>query len=113
MDGDRVEVLPDEDGTRVIVCRGAFDMDTLAPLTEATHAATADPTVRRIILDMAQVTFVDSYMLNLLVRAHRTGRLVLAGPLPEQVTQLLRLTGADAVFTICDNLPHARNLPLP
>ncbi|MEU0718612.1 STAS domain-containing protein [Streptomyces lavendulocolor] len=61
MDGHPVAVLPDEDGVRVIVCRGEFDLDTRAPLIAADEAAMADPAVRRIILDMSNVTFADSF----------------------------------------------------
>ncbi|MGA4800500.1 hypothetical protein [Streptomyces lavendulocolor] len=53
MDGHPVAVLPDEDGVRVIVCRGEFDLETRAPLVAADEAAMADPAVRRIILDMS------------------------------------------------------------
>ncbi|WP_411105262.1 STAS domain-containing protein [Streptomyces sp. cmx-4-9] len=109
--GDQVEVLPDENGARVIMCRGSFDLDTLAPFAAAAQAAAVDPSVRRIILDMSHVSFADSSLLNLLVVLHRTGRLILAGPLPDRVTQLLQLTGMDAVLTIAEGLPGARALP--
>ncbi|MFJ9080449.1 STAS domain-containing protein [Streptomyces sp. NPDC102278] len=81
-------------------------------MAAATQAAAVDPSVRRVILDMSHVSFADSFLLNLLVFLHRTGRLILAGPLPGRVTQLLRLTGMDAVLTIADG-PAQRPGPSP
>ncbi|MFD3719815.1 STAS domain-containing protein [Streptomyces sp. NPDC058674] len=112
MDSDGVLVLPDEDGTRIIVCRGDFDMDTLTPFTAATQEAVADEAVRRIIIDVAQVTFADSSMLNALLTTHRRGCLILAGPLQDQLARLLELTGADTVFTVTGSLEAARVQPL-
>ncbi|OKK16112.1 hypothetical protein AMK16_25685 [Streptomyces sp. CB00455] len=112
MDNDGVRVLPDEDDARVIVCRGELDMDTLAPLTAAVQRAVAHPDSRRIIIDVADVSFADSSMLNLLLAAHRSARLVLAGPLQKQFVRLLETTGANSILTIADSLPTARTLPL-
>ncbi|MFD3682753.1 STAS domain-containing protein [Streptomyces sp. NPDC058613] len=112
MDSDGVLVLPDEGDTRIIVCQGDFDMDTLAPFTAATQEAVADEGVRRIIIDVAQVTFADSSMLNVLLTTHRCGCLILVGPLQDQLARLLELTGADTVFTITGSLETARAQPL-
>ncbi|WP_411105245.1 STAS domain-containing protein [Streptomyces sp. cmx-4-9] len=112
MDSDGVLVLPDEgDGARVIVCRGEFDRDTLPPPTAALAAAVAHPS-SRIIIDVAQVRFADSSMLNALLRAHRTGRLVLAGPLQRQLARLLEMTGASTVLAVTDGLSTARTASL-
>ncbi|MEU9032692.1 STAS domain-containing protein [Streptomyces sp. NPDC048383] len=105
-----VQVLPDEDGVRVIVCRGEFDQDTLGPLKEAGTAAANDPGVRRIILDVTAVTFADSSMLNLMLLLLRTGRLVLAGPLPDRLGRLLDITEARTLFTTTDSIQEARAL---
>ncbi|THA46195.1 anti-sigma factor antagonist [Streptomyces sp. A1136] len=108
MDSDGVLVLPDEGDTRIIVCRGDFDMDTLTPFTAATQEAVADEGVRRIIIDVAQVTFADSSMLNALLTTHRCGCLILVGPVQDQLGRLLELTGADTVLTVSDSLDTAR-----
>ncbi|MFD3679166.1 STAS domain-containing protein [Streptomyces sp. NPDC058613] len=106
----QVRVLPDEDGVRVIVCAGDFDQDTLALLDQACTHAADDPGVRRIVLDVTQVAFADSSMLNLMVRMLHTGRLVLAGPVPEQLGWLLDLTQVRAVLPTADGIEAARAL---
>ncbi|WP_405704966.1 STAS domain-containing protein [Streptomyces xanthophaeus] len=105
-----VEVRPDEDGVRVIVCVGEFDQDTLEPLRTSGARAAADPAVRRIVLDVSQVAFADSSMLNEMLLLLRTGRLVLAGPLPPQLSRLLDLTQARDLFPIADSVEAASSL---
>ncbi|MGW7319613.1 STAS domain-containing protein [Streptomyces sp. NPDC054865] len=106
----RVQVLPDVDGVRVIVCGGEFDQDTLGPLKEAGTAAVEDPGVRRIVLDVTAVDFADSSMLNLMLLWRRSGRLVLAGPVPDRLGRLLDVTEARALFITADGLEAAREL---
>lgn len=106
----QVRVLPDEDGVRVIVCGGDFDQDTLEPLTQACTAAESDPGVRRIVLDITEVDFADSSMLNLMVRMLRTGRLIAAGPVPPRLGRLLDLTQLRAVLPTADSIDAARTL---
>ncbi|MGW1771365.1 STAS domain-containing protein [Streptomyces sp. NPDC002104] len=105
----RVTVLPDIDGIRVIACTGEYDEDTLGPLREALARAGTDR-VPRIVLDLGGVTFADSSMLNELIRVHTTHALVLAGPLPSQLTRLFEVTSADQIFTIVDSIEAARAL---
>ncbi|MFD3940765.1 STAS domain-containing protein [Streptomyces sp. NPDC058611] len=106
----QVRVLRDEDGVRVIVCTGDFDQDTLGPLDQACTAAVDAPGVRRIVLDVTQVGFADSSMLNLIIRILRTGRLVMAGPVPPQLGWLLDLTQVRAVLPTADGIEAARAL---
>ncbi|CAM5671459.1 hypothetical protein SAVIM338S_07041 [Streptomyces avidinii] len=108
--GQQVQVPSDVDGVRVIVCVGDFDQDTLEPLTAACTAATDDSGVRRIVLDVAQVDFADSTMLNLMLVLLRTRRLVLAGPLPHRLERLLHLTQALDLFEVADSVDAARAL---
>ncbi|MFJ7269499.1 hypothetical protein ACIQV3_23115 [Streptomyces sp. NPDC099050] len=54
------------------------------------RAADDDLGVRRIVLDVSRATFADSTMLILL----RTGRLVLAGPVPPRQGRVLGLAQA-------------------
>ncbi|MFD9359587.1 STAS domain-containing protein [Streptomyces sp. NPDC060031] len=106
----QVRVRPDEDGVRVIVCVGEFDQDTLQPLRESSAQAAADPDVRRIVLDVSQVGFADSSMLNQMLLLLRTGRLVLAGPVPPQLGRLLDLTEARGLFPVADSVEAASRL---
>lgn len=106
----QVEVRPDEDGVRVIVCVGEFDQDTLLPLRTSGARAAADLDVRRIVLDVSRVAFADSSMLNEMLLLLRTGRLVLAGPLPDQLARLLDLTQARDLFPVADGIKAASSL---
>ncbi|SEE25795.1 anti-anti-sigma factor [Streptomyces sp. TLI_105] len=71
----------------------------------------ADPAVRRIILDMSSVTFADSSLLNVLLSIRCSGRLVLAGPLPDQLDRLFEMTGAQTILTVTNSLAAAREIP--
>ncbi|MFD3328018.1 STAS domain-containing protein [Streptomyces sp. NPDC058701] len=106
----QVRVLPDEGGVRVIVCAGDFDQDTLEPLDQACADAEDDPGVRRIVLDVTRVDFADSSMLNLMVRVLRTGRLVVAGPVPPRLGRLLDLTQVRDLLPTADGIDAARSL---
>ncbi|MEU6313141.1 STAS domain-containing protein [Streptomyces sp. NPDC047014] len=106
----QVQVLPDEDGVRLIVCAGEFDQDNLAPLASACTTAVEDPRVRRIVLDVTALTFADSSMLNLMLRVRASDRLVLAGPLPTQLTRVLDLTATREIFTLAESAEAARAL---
>lgn len=106
-----VVVLPDEgDGVRVIACSGDFDQATLEPLRQACAPAVADSAVRRIVLDVSRVTFVDSSMLDAMLYLQRSGRLILAGPLPRLLAQVLEITQADQLFTTAGSVEEARTL---
>jgi anti-sigma B factor antagonist len=75
-----------------------------------------------VVVDLSEVTFVDSMGLRTLVTWHRSvsaagGQLVLAGPRPA-ITRLLATTGLDGVFAITETGtdqapldPPASNLP--
>ncbi|MCX5078629.1 STAS domain-containing protein [Streptomyces sp. NBC_00513] len=107
----QVLVLPDEgDGVRVIACVGEFDQDTLGSFRQAGNPAVADPAVRRIVLDVSRLTFADSSMLNEMLRLLRSGRLVLAGPLPPGLRRVLELTQAGPLFPVADSVEVARTL---
>ncbi|GAA2974815.1 STAS domain-containing protein [Streptomyces enissocaesilis] len=95
----RVLMLPGRDGRRVIVCEGEFDMGSQAALRQALETA-HDDGITRTVVDLAGVSFADSSMLNTLIQAHRRQHLVLAGPLTPQVSRLLEISGAYALFTI-------------
>lgn len=78
--------------------------------TEATQAL-ADG-ARAIILDLAQVPYIDSTRLGELITAHisvsrQQGRLVLVCP-TQRITALLRLAGLDGVFETYPSVADAR-----
>ncbi|OKK22065.1 hypothetical protein AMK16_02255 [Streptomyces sp. CB00455] len=102
----RVQALPDQDGTRVIVCVGEFDITSTGPLREALEAAARDG-VSRTVLDLVGLSFADSTLLNTLIQAHNRQHLVLAGPLSPQLARLFEVTGTDAVFHLTPDLASA------
>ncbi|MFF3431468.1 STAS domain-containing protein [Streptomyces sp. NPDC002602] len=106
----QVRVQPDDNGVRVIVCAGEFDAETLGPLNTAATRAIDDPQVKRIVLDVTDIRFADSTMLNVMLLLLHTGRLVLAGTVPPQLGRLLDVTGARELFPTADTVESARAL---
>jgi stage II sporulation protein AA (anti-sigma F factor antagonist) len=101
------------DGIRVLSVAGDIDHDTAQPLRQALdldHLGTPP----RVVIDMRQVTFMDSAGLNLLVTARRAttgqhGWLRLAG-VPDSVMRTLRIVELD---TIIDCYPTLRDALQP
>ncbi|MGW6414811.1 STAS domain-containing protein [Streptomyces sp. NPDC055055] len=86
------------DGIAELEASGEFDMDSIGSLPRALSDAYADGATC-IQLDISAVTFGDSSFLNALIRARSgTARLVLVGPVPDQLAHLFDLTGATALF---------------
>lgn len=100
------------DGVRVVTLAGEIDHDTCAQLTHALRMQDAGPP--RIVIDMGQVTFMDSSGINILIAAHQDlteagGWLRLAAP-TGAVLRVLQLVGVDQ-FIAChpslnEALPH-------
>ncbi|MFD3761540.1 STAS domain-containing protein [Streptomyces sp. NPDC058622] len=107
----QVLTLPDrDDGTRVIVCVGEFDQQTLESVRQAGAAAIADPAIHHIVMDVSRITFADSSMLNEMFRLLRNSSLALVGPLPTSLERVLELTQARTLFRIADSIEAARTL---
>ncbi len=92
------------DGKRVLVLRGELDVATVGSLRDALASAVDDPSTQRVVVDLVEVTFIDSTglmtLLNALRRLVRRGaRLVLACPNPT-VLRLFEATKTDATFEI-------------
>ncbi|MER5861190.1 STAS domain-containing protein [Streptomyces sp. NPDC059688] len=95
----------------LITMRGEVDHDDTdaveAAFAEADQAAPCTTAV-----DLSQVTFVDSMLLNALLDAHRRHRadgrdLILLGPLQPAVHRLLSLSGTYGHFKIAGTGPTA------
>ncbi|MFE0509082.1 STAS domain-containing protein [Streptomyces sp. NPDC058964] len=93
----------------VITVRGETDHDDSEELEAACEAAdrAALPTT---VIDLSQVTFADSMLLNTLLAARRRHAssqrdLILLGPLPRTVSRLLTASGALEHFTIAGTGP--------
>ena len=108
-----IEVRESVAGALVLALIGEFDLAAAAALREQLDAAkaTAD---RGVVLDLAEVTFVDSAGLRELLRAHqalaaeRKG-LVLIGLQPA-VIRLLELTGATDMLVTAPTLQRGLTL---
>ncbi|WP_159450252.1 STAS domain-containing protein [Actinacidiphila paucisporea] len=86
----------------IIALHGEFDLDSLRVVQEVTARvlATFDGP---LVFDLAMVSFCDSALLNHLVRTAAGRRTALAHP-SAAVRRLLRITGAEAVFSPYEDL---------
>jgi anti-anti-sigma factor len=89
-----------EDGQAVVDVGGELDVHTCGTLEEAVQQAITDG--GDVIVDLADVTFVDSSGLRTLIGLHRSaeergGRLVLREP-SRPLLRLLDLTGLQDTF---------------
>ncbi|GHI82908.1 hypothetical protein Sxan_02720 [Streptomyces xanthophaeus] len=91
-----VTVRSEADGVCVVACRGEFDQDTVGALIDACDGEASG--ARLLVVDVAGVSFADSSFLSALIRLRNTRRMVLAGPVPDQLHRLLELTGTLALF---------------
>ncbi|WP_253195617.1 STAS domain-containing protein [Streptomyces sp. JHA26] len=97
------------DGIHVVTLSGEIDHHTGEVLRRALEAAgTAGP---RVVVDMRQVTFMDSSGINLFIAAHHTlteagGWLRLAGS-GETVRRTLQIVGIDTLIDCRETLRHA------
>ncbi|AYN37897.1 anti-sigma factor antagonist [Streptomyces dangxiongensis] len=94
----------------VAVFHGEMDYLT-GPMFRTEFLSLLDSGDRFVVLDVAGVPFCDSAGLNALLAAHRHAKeigaeLVLAA-LPEQLRQLLRITGVDEIIDIYDSAQEA------
>jgi len=98
-----LEAGPRAPGAAVLVLRGELDVAAASALREQLAAAPE----RGLVLDLAGTTFVDSSVLQELLRARedlraRGARLVLAGA-GRPVRRLLELTGTNELFEQVDD----------
>ncbi|MDG9727113.1 MULTISPECIES: STAS domain-containing protein [unclassified Streptomyces] len=97
------------DGIHVVSLAGEIDHDSGDMLRQALDAC--DTPRPRIVVDLRQVTFMDSSGINVFIAAHRTvseagGWLRLAAP-GEAVMRTLSLVGVDAVIDCRETLRQA------
>ncbi len=93
-------------GTVVLELAGELDLAVGGRLRELVDAAMAD-SPRLVVIDVAEVAFMDSSVLREFLRAHRAvgdagGRLVVAGA-HSTVRRLLELTGTSELFVQADS----------
>ena len=98
-----------EQGRAIVTAAGEIDISTVTPLRECLFevAASGAP----LVIDMEQVTFIDSVGLATLVGAAKRaaahgGSLQVACALPK-IRQLVRLTGLDCRIPLARTLDEA------
>ena len=89
---------------------GELDFATRSALDEQLEEVTAGRGSPHVALDLSHLSFCDSSGLNALIAARKRvhaagGDLVLLNPRP-RLTELLRITGLDRLFTVHDILPE-------
>ncbi|MGA5120900.1 STAS domain-containing protein [Streptomyces pseudogriseolus] len=102
-------VTTSTDGIRVLTLTGEIDHHTGDQLRRALDGAGA--TEPRIVIDMRQVTFMDSTGINILIAAYRAvtkvgGWLRLAAP-TDSVMRVLQLVGLDDIIECHPSLHEA------
>jgi len=95
--------LSQRDGETVVSAAGELDVNTAPELREQLARLAADD-VRRVVVDLTDVSFVDSTALSVLVSALKRlrqadGDLELASPSPS-VRRVFEITGLTRLFTI-------------
>lgn len=98
-----------QNGT-ILRASGEIDLDTSVLLKEQLQEL-IDTTPHVVVLDLKDVTFIDSSGLGTLVMAYRSAQehgidLKLSGPRP-QVLKVMQITGLNQVFEICENVQEA------
>ncbi|MFF7970722.1 anti-sigma factor antagonist [Streptomyces sp. NPDC007905] len=97
------------DGIHVVTVAGEIDHQTGDTLRQALDVS--DAPRPRVVVDLGQVTFMDSSGINVLITAHRAlsgagGWLRLARP-GQSVQRVLHIVGIDTVIDCHETLPQA------
>ena len=95
------ETAPDE---CLLVLRGELDPHTAPLLRDQIDRATAEGSIRTLVLDVGGLRFIDSSGLRVIISAHkemtaRSGRLVLRAP-TDTTRRLLDITGLADHITV-------------
>jgi anti-sigma B factor antagonist len=100
--------VEDTDAGHIIYVRGELDLASAPQLSEALTAPSRD-SARPVLLDLSEVTFIDSSALRALVLAGRelagAGRTLQIGPRSEMVTRVLSMTSLDQQTDAFEVLP--------
>jgi anti-sigma B factor antagonist len=94
---------------RVVSLAGELDLYNAASVREALLAAAAE-TPERIVVDLAEVEFIDSTALGVLIEARTkltNGRAFLLASPGTETRRALEISGLDRHFTVRDTVPEA------
>lgn len=96
---------------RVLGVSGEVDVATADRLKEAVTQALAESSADRVVLDLSEVSFMDSSGLAALVHAHKAAEeqrtsLVVSSP-TSRLSRILDLTGLDRVLRVTATVDEA------
>jgi anti-anti-sigma factor len=96
--------------TILVRLSGEFDLATEQHFDRTVESLSLD--ARSIVVDLSDVTFIDSSGLRSLLRAWERARTdghdLVVVPGPDQVRQTMELTGVDSVLPIAEEIPDMR-----
>ncbi|GLU47550.1 anti-sigma factor antagonist [Nocardiopsis ansamitocini] len=100
----------------VIALAGEIDIATEDDFRATVLQAAVDSPNSRVVLDCAQLTFIDSSGLRVLIQCHKAGkehgsRLFVAAP-SERIAQILRVTAIDTRIPVHPTADDALSAPL-
>jgi anti-anti-sigma factor len=93
-----------EEGTTVISVSGALDLNSVPTLLEGAKAVLGDRTANGLVLDFANVDFLDSTGLGCLVEirqvAEDAGKPVALRAVPAATARVIELGGLSGIFDV-------------
>jgi anti-anti-sigma factor len=94
--------VDEHDAEGELLLRGEFDYSATRGVIDTAKSALADDSVRRLVVDLTDVTFIDSSGIGALVNIYRMSRAtgamaVLRDPTPATAA-ILKLTSVDQLF---------------
>ena len=101
-----IETEQQDDGVIVVVVHGEVDIRTAPDLRDCLSEV-IDSDVKRVVLDLTDVEFLDSTALSVMVGAHKrlakTGEPLAVVATTEAVQRVLSVTGLSRVFAVHDS----------
>jgi anti-anti-sigma factor len=95
-------LLDKNDACGVILLRGEIDMGCVDTVVDTAASALSSPAVRWLVLDLAEVTFIDSSGIGALVKIRQmvtdSGRSVILRDPSRQAAAVLELTSVARLF---------------
>jgi anti-sigma B factor antagonist len=91
-----VEIATDDEGTVVVRVVGDIDVETAPRLEDAIDDAAVDG--RTVVLDMTDVSFIDSSGLNAMLQLRARHPALSIGVMSQPVRRLLDITGVTGFF---------------
>ncbi|MET8685304.1 STAS domain-containing protein [Streptomyces sp. NPDC004732] len=96
-----------QDRVAVVTLRHDIDLDNGSAVTAAFQSARSENGTKATLLDLAELTFADSALLNLILTAraeHEQAQrpFVLCGPLHSAIQRLFEITGVIDILVLAD-----------